>query len=147
MQLSQFSDYSLRALLYLALAEETDTPSASGRDIAARYGISLNHVAKVLNQLARLGYLDTQRGRGGGVRLARRPEAIRVGTVVRQTEGGFSLVECMPPRTNTCCIAPVCRLKGVFREARDAFLAVLDRYTLADLAQPSAPLRIALQLA
>jgi Rrf2 family nitric oxide-sensitive transcriptional repressor len=147
MQLSQFSDYSLRALIYLALAEETDTPSASGRDIAERYGISLNHVAKVLNQLARLGYLDTQRGRGGGVRLAKRPESISVGAVVRQTEGGFSLVECMPPRTNACCIAPVCRLKGVFREARDAFLGVLDRYTIADLTEPSGALRAALQLA
>jgi Rrf2 family nitric oxide-sensitive transcriptional repressor len=102
-------------------------------DIGRAYGISYNHLSKVAQQLAALGFIDAMRGRTGGVRLARPPAQINLGAVVRVTESHFNLVECFDPATNTCPIASVCGLAGALQQARDQFLAVLDRYTLADV--------------
>lgn len=134
MQLTQFSDYALRILLYLG----TNPPQPGDRlpalaDIGRAYRISYNHLSKVAQQLAALGFIDAIRGRTGGVRLARPPAEINLGAVVRATESHWNLVECFDRATNTCPIAPVCGLTRVLVEARDQFLAVLDRYTLADV--------------
>jgi Rrf2 family nitric oxide-sensitive transcriptional repressor len=132
MQLTLYTDYSLRVLIYLgAHRDETVTIS----EIAESYGISRNHLVKVVHNLAGLGFIHTTRGKGGGMRLMRPPEEINLGEVVRSTEGGFDLVECMNGETNTCPIHQMCQLKGVVREALNAFTAVWDRYTLADILQ------------
>jgi Rrf2 family nitric oxide-sensitive transcriptional repressor len=129
MKLSLFSDYSLRTLMYAALRDDLFQLD----EVTSAYGISRNHVAKVVHQLAKLGYLETQRGRGGGIRLARPAEGIRIGALVRETEGQTALVECFNATTNTCPINGSCRLKGLLAEAMTAFFASLDRYTLRDL--------------
>lgn len=135
MQLTQFSDYALRILVYLAAHQ----PKAGERlpalaDIGKAYGISYNHVSKVAQKLAMLGYIDSQRGRLGGVQLARPPAEINLGAVVRTTETNMALVECFDPATNTCPIAPACGLKRALWDARNQFLATLDKYSLADVA-------------
>jgi Rrf2 family nitric oxide-sensitive transcriptional repressor len=130
MQLSLFSDYALRVLIYAAVRPESRCLTT---DVATAFGISRHHVVKVVNELQHLGYLDTTRGRDGGFALARPPDRIRIGEVVRRTEGTLAIVECFDRDTNTCPLARACGLKGVLREAFDAFLAVLDRYSLTDL--------------
>lgn len=130
MQLTRFSDYTLRVLIYLALHPDR---LATIEELADAYGISRGHVMKVVHHLGRRGYVETLRGRGGGLKLARPPERIRVGEVVRGSEENLVLVECFEPATNGCRIAPACTLHPVLREALDAFLGVLDRYTLDDL--------------
>ncbi len=129
MKLSLFSDYSLRTLMYGALTEERFQLDG----VTAAYGISRHHLAKVVHHLGKLGYLETQRGRGGGIRLARPAEDIRIGKLVRETEQQTALVECFDASTNTCPINGNCRLKGLLAEAMGAFYASLDRYTLCDL--------------
>lgn len=129
MKLSLFSDYSLRTLMYAALADDRFQLDA----VTAAYGISRNHLAKVVHHLGKLGYLDTQRGRGGGIRLARAAEDIRIGKLIRETENQTILVECFDAATNTCPLNGSCRLKGLLTEALSAFYASLDRYTLRDL--------------
>ncbi len=130
MHLTRFSDNALRCLTYFALYPgETATVGV----VARRMALSEDHLVKVVQRLARLGYLETMRGRGGGVRMIRSPEEINIGAVVRETEESFRLVECFDADKNTCPIAPSCQLAGVLDEALQAFLAVLDRYTLADL--------------
>lgn len=133
MRLTTFSDYAFRVLIYLGGAPHGRATIA---DIAGAYGISENHLMKVVHQLARLGYIETVRGKGGGMRLARAPAAINVGEVLRATEDGFQLVECMGEAESDCRIARACALKGVLGEATAAFLETLDRYTLADLLRP-----------
>lgn len=130
MQLTQFSDYALRTLIYLGVREGD---LATIEEIAASYGISESHLTKVVHKLGRLGIIDTVRGRGGGMRLNRRPADINIGATVRQMEGNLTIVECFDIEHNTCPIAPVCGLTGVLTEALEAFMAVLDRYTLADM--------------
>ncbi len=130
MRLTTFSDYTLRVLIYLALDQ---TRLATIPVIAAAYGISENHLMKVVHQLACAGVVETQRGKGGGIRLARPPEEIRVGEIVRAAEGAAPIVECLGEEASACCIAPNCRLAGVLVRAFDALYAVLDEYTLADL--------------
>lgn len=130
MQLTRYSDYSLRVLIYLAVRPDH---LATIEEIAQAYGISKTHLMKVVHQMGRAGFLETVRGRGGGFRLGRAPEDIRVGDVIRYTEDKMDLVECFDPETSHCRIEPVCGLRGVFEEALDAFLKALDRYTLADL--------------
>jgi Rrf2 family nitric oxide-sensitive transcriptional repressor len=127
---SQFSNFSIRILMYAALR-----PSApiSAPEMSRAYGVSYEHLRKAAAALCRLGYLETVRGRSGGLRLAQSPDSIRIGSVIRATEGAVILVECFDPETNTCQLAPACRLRLVLSEALDAFFAVLDRYTLADL--------------
>lgn len=130
MQLTLYTDYSLRVLLYLGVRREQTVTIG---EIADAYRISRNHLVKVVHHLASTGFVHTTRGKGGGVRLMRPPEEIRLGEVIRITEGGFDLVECMNSETNTCPIDQLCALKTVVREALDAFTAVWDRYTLADV--------------
>jgi len=129
MQLTTHTDYSLRVLIYLALHQ--DEGQATVHDIARRYRISGNHVAKVAQTLAQLGYVKSQRGRGGGLVLARPVSEIGVGELVRQTEN-LKLLECFGP-DSTCPIAPSCRLKRLLWEAQQAFLKVLDSCTVQDL--------------
>lgn len=130
MHLTRYSDYSLRVLMYLGLRRNE---LATIDEISKAYGISRTHLMKVVHELGRAGYLETVRGRGGGLRLAQDLDAIRVGDVVRHTEASMDLVECFESKTNTCRIEPACALNGVFAEALEAFLATLDGYTLEDL--------------
>ncbi len=129
MRLTNFSDYALRVLLYAAARNDT---LVTIEEIAGVYGISRAHLMKVVNKLTRAGYLTAVRGRSGGLELAMRPNKIRLGDVVRATEPDFAVVECFAPE-NRCLITPRCRLRGVLKEALLAFMATLDRYTLADL--------------
>jgi len=130
MQLTRYTDYSLRVLIYLAVNQEK---LATIEEIADAYGISRAHLMKIVHRLGLAGYLETVRGRGGGLRLARPPEEIRVGAVVRHAEESMALVECFDPQTSHCRIEPVCRLQTVLNEALEAFLQTLDGYTVADL--------------
>jgi Rrf2 family nitric oxide-sensitive transcriptional repressor len=130
MQLTRYSDYSLRVLIYLAVRPEQ---LATIEEISQAYRISKAHLMKVVHQMGRAGFLETVRGRGGGFRLARAPEEITVGDVIRFTEDRMDLVECFDPRTSHCRIESVCGLRAVLEDALDAFLKTLDRYTLADL--------------
>ncbi len=131
MKLSLFSDYSLRVLMYAALKED----SFQLDEVTKAYGISRHHLAKVVQRLAQLGYLETRRGRKGGIMLARPPEEIRLGRLVRETEEQPVIVECFDPVTNTCPIAGSCQLKGILGQAMREFYAVLDRHTLRDAVQ------------
>ena len=130
MQLTRYSDYSLRVLIYLALDPDR---LVTIDDIARSYGISKAHLMKVVHQLGLGGFVETVRGRGGGLRLARAAEEIRVGEVVRSTEADMALAECFEAGVSRCAIEPACGLRSVLDEALAAFLAVLDRYTIADL--------------
>src|SRR3546814_824132 len=115
----------MRALLYLGTRPDR---LCSIAEVARGYGISQNHLMKVVNELVRAGYIEGVRGRFGGIRLGRPPEDINMGAVVRHTEDGFDLVDC-----GSCIIAPACGMTGILHQAVAAFLAVLDGYTLADL--------------
>ncbi len=130
MRLTRYSDYSLRVLMYLAVRPDE---LATIDEISQAYGISRAHLMKVVHELGRADFVETVRGRGGGLRLSGDPSDIRVGDVVRHTEGNMDLVECFDLEANTCRIEPACALRGVLREALDAFMTVLDDYTLADL--------------
>ncbi|MBI2059988.1 MAG: Rrf2 family transcriptional regulator [Nitrospirae bacterium] len=130
MRLTQYTDYSLRVLIYLGL--RGDHPSTI-REIARSYGISRNHLMKVVHRLGQFGYVDTLRGRGGGIRLSRAAADIRLGEVVRKTEENWTLVECFDLASNTCRIDPVCSLKQAIGKALSSFYAVLDGYTLEDV--------------
>jgi Rrf2 family transcriptional regulator, nitric oxide-sensitive transcriptional repressor len=128
--LTQFSDYSLRLAIYLACHPDK---LVSADEISQAFGISRHHLVKVVHTLTELGVVAAQRGRGGGMRLAMRPSQINVGWLIRQAEPHFNLVECFDPDTNTCPIAPACGLKGALRRAQQAFLGVLDEYSLDQL--------------
>jgi len=127
--LTSYTDYSLRVLIRLALRPDELTTIA---EIARVYEISEHHLTKVVHQLGVAGYIDTIRGHGGGLRLARAPQDIAVGAIARRMEPDFGLVACFR-KGESCAIAPACVLSDVLEEALDAFLKVLDRYTLADL--------------
>ncbi|MGF7162274.1 Rrf2 family nitric oxide-sensitive transcriptional repressor [Rhodoligotrophos appendicifer] len=131
MRLTYHTDYALRVLIYLAVNTGKATRVS---DVSDSYDISRNHLLKVVLRLGRLGYLTTVRGRSGGIALARKPEEINLGDVVRQIEDDFGLVECMRFEGGTCAISPDCRLKRVVRKAVEAFLSVFDDYSLADIA-------------
>jgi Rrf2 family nitric oxide-sensitive transcriptional repressor len=130
MQLTRYTDYSLRVLMYLSLKEGDGQVTIA--DIATFYGISRNHLVKVVHNLGRLGFIVTSRGKHGGLRLARPACEIGIGEVVRQTEVNCEIVECFNDVTNRCRMTPLCRLKGMLAEAYAQFLKELDRYTLAD---------------
>jgi len=110
------------------------------QEVAEAYGISKNHLTKVAFDLGRAGFLETLRGRGGGLRLAKKPKEIGLGDVLRVTESRSVLVECFNPKTNSCVISAPCRLKGVLARALKAWFAVLDEYTLADLTEKNSAL-------
>ena len=152
MRLTNYSDYALRTLMYLAVIPDRDT-LATITDIANSYQISRSHLTKVIHQLAQIGYIESIRGKNGGIRLAKPAADIILGEVIRQTEPDFHVVPCfalLPSRTKpqenqveslntpmkyseSCAITPVCKLKSVFAEATQSFLKVMDDYTLADI--------------
>jgi Rrf2 family nitric oxide-sensitive transcriptional repressor len=129
MRLTNFSDYTLRVLMYAAARSDR---LITIEETAKVYGVSRAHLMKVVNLLTRAGYLRAIRGHGGGLVLAKPPAKIRLGEVLRATEPDFALVECFTSE-NSCLITSRCRLRGVLREALAAFTKTLDRYTLADL--------------
>ncbi|KKB37102.1 RrF2 family transcriptional regulator [Bacillus thermotolerans] len=131
MRLTLYTDYSLRVLIYLAAKRQGELSTI--KEIAEAYQISKNHLMKVIHELGKLGIIETIRGRNGGIRLAKPPEEINIGKVVRQTEDDFHLVECFNLDTNKCVIAPECGLRHVLFQALQAYLKVLDQYTLKDL--------------
>jgi Rrf2 family nitric oxide-sensitive transcriptional repressor len=143
MRLTTFADYSLRALMYVGTkGDELSTID----EIADAYRISRNHLMKVVHRLGQLGYVETVRGREGGMRLKRAPGEINLGTLVRDVEESLAIVECMEGGAGKCCIEPACTLKGILTESLGAFLAVLDRYTLADLLKPRRRLKTLLAM-
>jgi len=130
MQFTNFTDYSLRTLMYLG-AQQNRLATIS--EVAKIYAVSQSHLTKVVHQLASRGYIQTTRGKGGGMRLARLPQLINLGDVVRDMEENFDLVECFNAKNRRCPLLPACILKSVLAEARKNFFDTLDRYTLADL--------------
>ena len=137
MRLTYFTDYSLRVLIYLASAPEGRATIA---EIAERFGISENHLTKVVHFLGKEGILVNTRGRGGGLRLAVTPDRVNVGEVIRKTEGGDVPAECFRVDESSCALVGRCKLEHVLAEAIDSFYAVLARYTLADLVKNRATL-------
>ncbi len=133
MRLTVHTDYALRLLILLAAKRGE---AVTVQEAAERYAISKNHLMKVAHQLGLAGWITTTRGRGGGLHLALEPEWISIGAVVRRTEQDLILVECFDRASSHCRIQPACVLSGALREALEAFLAVLDGYSLADLVQP-----------
>ncbi|MGM8909746.1 Rrf2 family transcriptional regulator [Psychrobacter sp. 1U1] len=156
MRLTNYSDYALRSLIYLAVRPEPET-LANISDIASSYNISKSHLTKIIHQLGQLGYIESVRGKNGGIRLAYAPKDINLGVLIKQIEPDFDLVECFATPVSSedrkprsiglpitlideevnksvgCVITPVCQLKGVFFEALTAFITVLEKYTLADV--------------
>ena len=128
MHLTRYTDYAMRVLLYLGRQPEK---LCSIAEISGAYAISQNHLMKVVSDLVSAGYLESVRGRRGGIRLARPPEQINVGALIRHTEEDFELVEC-----SSCLIASACGLTSMLDEALAAFLEVLNGYTLADVLEP-----------
>lgn len=129
MRLTNFSDYALRMLMYAASVGDR---LFTIEEAARAFGVSRTHLNKVANTLTRSGYLRAVRGRSGGLLLGRRPEAIRIGDVVRLTEPDFALVECFTSG-NQCVLTRCCRLSTMFGDAVASFQSALDRYTLADI--------------
>jgi len=132
-RLTNFTDYALRVLMYVGTkGDEISTID----EIANYYGISRNHLMKVVFLLGKLGYLSTSRGKGGGIRLGMDPAKVNIGKLVRQTEEDLAPVSCLPDGGGDCRIRSVCVLRDVLADALGAFLGTLDQYTLADLLEP-----------
>jgi len=140
MRLTQWTDFTLRVLMYCAACEGREQPVTIS-EVADSYGISRSHLTKIVQELSALGLLETTRGRGGGMRLMKPAQDINVGAVVRTTETDFTVVECFDPENNQCRLSSHCRLQSVLGQAMKSFFAVLDNLTLADLMlpAPSAP--------
>ncbi|SAK87047.1 Rrf2 family transcriptional regulator [Caballeronia ptereochthonis] len=137
MRLTDYTDYALRVLLYLSVRS---SGLSTIQEISDAYGISKNHLMKIVQQLGELGWVETVRGRNGGLRLAERSRALTIGEIVRKTEKDFAIVGCFGDRADGqqgCVIQPQCRLRGVLAAARDAFLAELDKHTVEELANPA----------
>lgn len=132
MQLTIFTDYGMRSLMYVAAQQGR---RCSVREIAGHYGISRNHLVKVVHRLSQLGYVDSSKGRGGGIKLAHPPEKLKLGDLVRTLEPSMDLVECFDPASSTCRITSLCQLKHYLADANQAFLASLNHHTLADAVQ------------
>lgn len=137
MRLTLHTDYALRMLIYIGLAEGQ---LSTIREIAEAYAISRNHLMKVAHKLQKLGYLETIRGRAGGLALALPGKDIHLGKLVLELEPDMALAECFGPG-NHCVISPDCKLRDALRKARQAFVETLDAYTLADLTAPGARAR------
>jgi Rrf2 family transcriptional regulator, nitric oxide-sensitive transcriptional repressor len=133
MRLTLYTDYSLRVLIFLASKPKDELSNI--KEIADAYSISKNHLMKVTYELGKMGMIETIRGRNGGIKLAKSPEDINIGKLVRATEEDFHLVECFDAQNNSCIITPVCGLKHILGKALNAYLSVLDEYTLTDLIQ------------
>ena len=143
MRISTYSDYSFRVLIHAALRRPE---RVTVDEVAETFGISRHHLVKVVHDFGRHGYLQTQRGIGGGFTLARVPEKIRVGDIMRLGEETETVIDCMDKPNFQCRIFPACRLKGVLDDAAKAFFAVLDDYTLADLIKQPSKIRAVLQI-
>jgi len=130
MQLTQYTDFALRVLIALAVSPDE---RATVSDVSRAYGISRHHLVKVVGRLAELGYVQTVRGKGGGMRLARRPQQIGIGAVVRDMEAELGVVECLKAGGGHCVIAPACHLKTILHGATGKFLRELDNHTLAEV--------------
>lgn len=141
MRLTDFTDHAVRVLMYLALE---DHGLASTGEIADRYGISRSHLTKIAWTLGRGGFIDTVRGRGGGLKLARPARAISVGEVARHMERTILFSQCFAEEPGACRISPCCPYKRVLTEAEEAFYAVLDRFTIEDLVRRNCELRAVL---
>jgi len=137
MQLTHYTDYSLRVLIFLSLQDDEQRITIT--DIAEHFAIPRNHLVKVVHRLGQLNYIDTTRGKNGGIRLAQPANQIGIGEVVRQMEATLDVVNCQSP--SPCPIRSGCQLKSILDLATDAFLDVLDQYTVTDLNQKSAQLR------
>lgn len=137
MQLTNFTDYALRGLMYLAARPEK---LCTVREVADHYGISHNHMVKVMHRLSQLGYIQSAKGKGGGIRLAGDAPSLRLGELVRQLEPNLALVECFNLKTNSCRIVQSCQLKHYLQEAEASFLDTLNKYTLADAVPKLGPL-------
>ncbi len=136
MRLSDYTDYTLRVLMYCARHR---LRLVTISELAEQHGLSKGHLMKVVNDLARQGLIETTRGRGGGLRLSKDPASIRVGDVVRASETDFRLVECFDASTDACTLTPNCRLKHLFGAALRGYFQALDGATLADLTADAAP--------
>lgn len=137
MRLTQWTDYTLRVLMYCAACLERTEP-VTITEIADSHGISRSHLTKIVQELAARGWLETTRGRGGGMRLSVNAKEISLGGVVRATETDFAMVECFDAAQNQCRLSQHCRLKSALSEATQSYLAVLDGISLADLVAPIA---------
>lgn len=135
MRLTQWTDYTLRVLMYCAACLERTEP-VTITEIAESHGISRSHLTKIVQELAAHGWLETTRGRGGGMRLLVNAKEVTLGQVVRATETDFAMVECFDPAQNQCRLSTHCQLKSVLTQATQSYLAVLDKITLADLVAP-----------
>lgn len=133
MQLTTYTDYTLRVLIYLGM--QTNGEKSNIKEISSFYNISNNHLSKVVYELGKLGMIETVRGRNGGIRLAKEPAQINIGSIVRLTESPINMVECFDETRNTCKLSPACKLKFVLNEALNSYMKVLDGYTLEDLLQ------------
>jgi Rrf2 family nitric oxide-sensitive transcriptional repressor len=143
MRLTVYSDYSLRLLMYLAVRPER---LSTIQEVAKAYNISSNHLMKVVHQLGMAGYVKTVRGRSGGIRLGKEAGGIGLGELLRFTEPDMDIVPCFEPENQDCPLRRACRLKGALDKARQAFLEVLDDYTIADLTSVPGPMRLVLGL-
>lgn len=135
MRLTAYSDYALRVLIYLSVQDQR---LATITEISQQYEISRNHLTKLVHDLGKHGYVETIRGKNGGLRIGRDPASISVGEVVRAMEKDRALVECFEPGSSTCRIASACMLAGAMQKALDAFFEVLDGYMVVDLLEPKA---------
>lgn len=145
MRLTSYTDYSIRVLITLAALNTHEKISI--QEIADAFRISKNHLMKVVHRLGKLGLIETTRGRGGGIRLKLDPEEINIGWLVRKTEDDFQIVECFDETSNACLISPVCQAKQMFNAALQAYLNVLDRFTLQDItANPQALKQVILNI-
>ncbi|XP_037929852.1 HTH-type transcriptional repressor NsrR-like [Teleopsis dalmanni] len=135
MQLSNFTDYGIRVLIYLANIEQGTLSNIT--TVSQHYQISRNHLVKIVHRLGQLGYIDTVQGKNGGIRLKLLPKHINIGKVIRELEP-LELLNCSP---DACIISPACRLKGYLVKAKEAFLQELENYTLFDLVNDNPPLR------
>ncbi|AMV15515.1 Rrf2 family transcriptional regulator [Legionella pneumophila serogroup 1] len=142
MQLTQFTDYSLRALIYIALKKG----SCTIKDITDAYSISNNHLIKIIHNLSKMGLIKTMRGKNGGILMAASPETINLGQLIMELEPNFDLVPCFNKEKANCCIAPACKLKSVLYEAQRAFLQILEQYTLADVLHNPSELSVLLRI-
>jgi Rrf2 family nitric oxide-sensitive transcriptional repressor len=143
-RLTLYTDYALRLLMYLALKQDG---LATVAEIAQRYDISRNHLMKVAYELGAAGFVETVRGRRGGLRLAQAPQSIRIGDVVRRTEPDMALVSCFVPIDGPCVLKRCCVLRGALEHATATFLETLDGYSLADLVRPRGRLGALLAIA
>lgn len=145
MRLTKWTDYTLRVLMHCAATQHRAHPLTI-QEIAERHAISRSHLMKIVMTLSALGWIESTRGRGGGIRLLVAPEQLTLGQILRETETDFDLVECFHDGTNTCRLTERCSLKTVLEDALQRFLQVLDGVTLADiLPQPGAKAAVPIQ--